>query len=83
MARHLRRIDRNRNIFSYPHLDYPEIYVLDRGYRLFFSDEMLQPLCEPQCYVPMLQKDFASELAKYNQHKKGVSGKKRRRNMGM
>eukprot|EP01052_Picozoa_sp_SAG31_P015210 SAG31_NODE_972_length_10644_cov_3.435372_1_plen_608_part_00 len=34
---HLREIDRSINMERYPHLDYPEIYVLEKGYRAFVS----------------------------------------------
>ena len=38
-AMKLRSSDRDNNLKTYPALDYPEIYLLDRGYRqLFYSD---------------------------------------------
>ncbi|ORX68811.1 Rhodanese-like protein, partial [Linderina pennispora] len=51
MASHLRRRDREVNMHRYPHLHYPEIYVLEGGYRNFFNHH--KPLCEPQNYVEM------------------------------
>ncbi|KAJ1731830.1 m-phase inducer phosphatase [Coemansia biformis] len=57
MASHLRRRDRETNMHRYPHLDYPEIYVLKGGYRNFFSFH--KPQCEPQSYVEMNDRQFA------------------------
>lgn len=34
----LREVDRTRNEHRYPYVDFPEIYLLDRGYRHFFKD---------------------------------------------
>ncbi|KAI6224250.1 M-phase inducer phosphatase [Aphelenchoides fujianensis] len=70
MARELRRCDRMVNEGRYPHLDYPEIYVLDHGYRRFFQDDKLHELCEPQHYTPMIAPAFSAQLKHYNQHKK-------------
>ncbi|KAI6213399.1 M-phase inducer phosphatase [Aphelenchoides besseyi] len=70
MARRLRKCDREHNESNYPHLDYPEIYVLDHGYRKFFNNEKLHDLCEPRHYVPMLQPAFSTQLKMYHQHKR-------------
>ncbi|KAJ2704367.1 m-phase inducer phosphatase [Coemansia spiralis] len=56
MACHLRRRDRELNMHRYPHLDYPEIYVLKGGYRNFFGAHRAQ--CEPQSYVEMNDSQF-------------------------
>lgn len=51
MASHLRTCDRNMNQDKYPHLDYPDILVLEGGYKSFFD---CQPnRCFPQKYVEM------------------------------
>lgn len=51
MASHLRTCDRNVNQDRYPHLDYPDIVILEGGYKSFFD---LQPArCFPQKYVEM------------------------------
>ncbi|KAI6186452.1 M-phase inducer phosphatase [Aphelenchoides besseyi] len=70
MARRLRKCDREHNQVNYPRLDYPEIYVLDHGYRKFFNNDKLHHLCEPRHYVPMLQPAFSSQLKMYHQHKR-------------
>jgi hypothetical protein len=42
----LRELDRNKNIDDYPNLEYPEIYVLRGGYRLFVH--MYPGNCTPE-----------------------------------
>lgn len=51
MALHLRKLDRLHNADSYPYLTYPDIVVLEGGYKSFFDKYM--HLCEPQGYVEM------------------------------
>ncbi|KAK6756139.1 hypothetical protein RB195_014493 [Necator americanus] len=73
MAQMLRSVDRQRNVDVYPKVDFPEIYVVDKGYRNFF--EMLREssdrnLCEPCGYVPMADIRFIHHLKKFNFHKK-------------
>uniref|UniRef100_T1JL22 M-phase inducer phosphatase n=1 Tax=Strigamia maritima TaxID=126957 RepID=T1JL22_STRMM len=58
MSRFLRNKDRETN--EYPNLHYPEIYVLNGGYKAFF--ECCKELCEPQSYKPMLHADHEEEL---------------------
>eukprot|EP00047_Mylnosiga_fluctuans_P020789 m.96421 g.96421 ORF g.96421 m.96421 type:complete len:56 (+) comp8631_c0_seq2:268-435(+) len=50
MCRTLRALDRQHS--EYPSLIYPELYVLQGGYKAFF--QQFQCHCEPQAYVPML-----------------------------
>lgn len=59
-SRFLRNLDRTRNNESYPALHYPEIYLLDGGYKLFY--EQFTNLCEPKSYKPMLDPDHESDL---------------------
>eukprot|EP01108_Squamamoeba_japonica_P001352 TRINITY_DN155_c1_g1_i1.p1 TRINITY_DN155_c1_g1~~TRINITY_DN155_c1_g1_i1.p1 ORF type:complete len:134 (-),score=74.71 TRINITY_DN155_c1_g1_i1:35-436(-) len=35
MLRHLRMLDRRHNQFHYPHLSFPDIYLIDGGYEAF------------------------------------------------
>ncbi|ORX64157.1 hypothetical protein K493DRAFT_10966 [Basidiobolus meristosporus CBS 931.73] len=53
MAHHLRSLDRELNAVNYPHLSYPELYVLEGGYRGFFAHTVGKPHCVPQNYVEM------------------------------
>lgn len=62
-SRFLRNRDRDTNIDSYPALRYPEIYVLEGGYKAFY--ESFPHLCEPQGYVPMLHQDHLMELKQF------------------
>lgn len=61
MARHIRHSDRSYNVDQYPVLTYPDLYILDGGYRAFFAEH--QSLCYPQNYVQMDSKEheFACE----------------------
>lgn len=51
MIRYLRELDRKHNRDNYPHLCYPEIYILKDGYRRFH--ELYKNLCYPNDYTPM------------------------------
>lgn len=60
MNRFLRETDRKRNGMSFPKLFYPELYLLDGGYRAFFTKH--PGMCEPQSYCCMEDKDHKDEL---------------------
>ncbi|CAI5442390.1 unnamed protein product [Caenorhabditis angaria] len=62
MAAKLRSLDRVRNELNYPHVEYPEIYLLDYGYRSLWSKEECRSMCEPQNYVPMDKPEFVKQL---------------------
>ncbi|KAM9934780.1 hypothetical protein OXX80_005640 [Metschnikowia pulcherrima] len=51
LATYLRKVDRQMNASRYPYLHYPDIVVLDRGYKGFY--DKYKHLCEPQAYVAM------------------------------
>lgn len=51
MAVHLRKCDRNLNVGNYPHLNYPNILILQGGYKTFFKNWSFR--CFPQKYVEM------------------------------
>lgn len=69
MASKLRTLDRERNPRRWPHLDYKEIYVLDHGYKRFFSDLRFAQFCEPRNYVSMTDPAYREELKRYRFHR--------------
>ncbi|WKY11630.1 hypothetical protein Q1695_003309 [Nippostrongylus brasiliensis] len=69
MALALRSIDRMRNEYNYPKVDYAEMYLLDQGYRKFWNDQCYKSECIPCGYVPMTHSAYVSSLAKYKWHK--------------
>jgi M-phase inducer tyrosine phosphatase len=56
MAKFIRQRDRAVNENRYPHLTYPETYILDGGYSSFFKAH--QTRCFPQNYVEMDAKEY-------------------------
>ncbi|XP_041371028.1 M-phase inducer phosphatase 1-like [Gigantopelta aegis] len=60
MMRLLRSQDRKSNSDQYPFLYYPEIYLLDGGYKEFFSYH--KDFCVPQSYLSMHHEDHAADL---------------------
>jgi hypothetical protein len=46
----------------YPDLYYPEMYVLEGGYKKFWETPEVQSFCEPQAYVPMKDSKFLQEM---------------------
>nr|BAK26545.1 Cdc25 phosphatase [Xenopus laevis] len=66
LCRLLRNLDRNAN--RYPHLHYPELYILKGGYKEFYGK--FKGLCEPQGYVNMLHKSFSDQLKQYHRKNK-------------
>ncbi|KAH7459420.1 M-phase inducer phosphatase 3 [Phytophthora ramorum] len=61
MLRHVRNVDRRLHADSYPELYYPELYLIDGGYKHCF--ETLQTeLCAPSAvYVPMDDENYVEE----------------------
>lgn len=72
MAKYIRHHDRAVNVDSYPHLTYPDMYILEGGYSAFYAEH--SALCYPQNYVEMNAKEheFACErgLGKVKQRSK-------------
>jgi rhodanese-related sulfurtransferase len=60
LLRFMRQKDRDINIHSYPKLHYPEIYVLNGGYKAFFENH--QELCEPRSYIPMQAQEHKEDM---------------------
>lgn len=52
MASHLRKCDRILNAANYPRLTYPDIVILEGGYKKFY-DKFKHVHCDPQEYVEM------------------------------
>ncbi|ESN99793.1 hypothetical protein HELRODRAFT_135400, partial [Helobdella robusta] len=71
LLQHLRSRDREAHIMTYPQLYYPEIYLLDGGYKAFY--EAYPHLCEPQRYKPMDHADHAHELRHFKNKSKSWS----------
>ncbi len=53
-------MDRQLNEHSYPNLYYPELYLLEGGYKNFY--EQFKLYCCPQSYKPMLHVDHSEDL---------------------
>nr|XP_056718652.1 M-phase inducer phosphatase 3 [Euleptes europaea] len=75
MCRYLREEDRAMN--EYPALHYPELYVLQGGYKDFFLE--YKELCEPQSYCPMHHQDFKAEMLRFRVRSKTWAGERKRR----
>ncbi|XP_046358570.1 M-phase inducer phosphatase-like isoform X1 [Haliotis rufescens] len=77
LLRFLRSQDRNMNSEHYPKLFYPEIYILEGGYKAYF--EQHKNLCEPHAYTPMLHEDYSSDLRHFRTKAKSwTAGEKKR-----
>ncbi|XP_055958281.1 M-phase inducer phosphatase-like [Patella vulgata] len=76
LMRLLRSLDRKENSHRYPELYYPEIYLLDGGYKAFYECNKAQ--CNPQAYLPMLHEDHSSDLRHFRTRSKSwTAGEKR------
>ncbi|XP_053376513.1 M-phase inducer phosphatase-like [Mercenaria mercenaria] len=77
MYRFLRSQDRELNKHRYPHLNFPEIYLPDGGYKAFFSTH--NDLCDPISYKPMLHEDHAADLRHFRvKSKSWTAGEKQK-----
>lgn len=74
LSRFLRNKDREANHDCYPRLHYPEIYLLEGGYKGFFENH--KGLCEPEDYRPMLHKDHENDLRHFRAKSKSWNGDK-------
>ena len=78
-ARFLRSQDRQLNAESYPSLCFPEIYIMDGGYKAFY--EQHSELCTPEGYTPMLQAEHREDMKKFRSKSKSwTAGEKRANN---
>lgn len=71
MAHELRSYDRKVNFAIYPQVDYPEMYLLQYGYRNFFLQfcQSMPYLFEPFGYVKMKDREHQQELSTYKYHR--------------
>ncbi|ESO86536.1 hypothetical protein LOTGIDRAFT_167059 [Lottia gigantea] len=78
LMRFLRSMDRKQNSHRYPELNFPEIYLLDGGYKAFYQHNKVQ--CNPQAYLPMLHEDHSKDLRHFRVRSKSwTAGEKRTR----
>ncbi len=54
MAMHLRKCDRELNVENYPYLNYPNILILEGGYKKYFKNWSFR--CIPEKYIEMNDK---------------------------
>lgn len=59
LLKFLRNSDRTLNEHCYPNLFYPELYLLEGGYKSFY--ENYKAYCEPQSYKPMLHTEHSND----------------------
>ncbi|CAC5420957.1 STG [Mytilus coruscus] len=77
LCRFLRNTDRHLNGERYPHLYYPEVYILDGGYKEFYHNG--KELCLPRNYIPMLHEDYTVEVRHFRSKSKSWASGERRR----
>lgn len=68
LMREIREFDRLMNKHCYPKLFYPEIYLLEGGYKSFFDNHMT--MCEPKSYLPMLNNGHRNEMKYFRRKSK-------------
>ncbi|KAB0802206.1 hypothetical protein PPYR_04392 [Photinus pyralis] len=68
MCRFLRNFDRKLNEESYPNLSYPEMYLLEGGYKNFYTN--CSKLCVPEAYVPMDHPEHIQALSYFREQTK-------------
>ncbi|XP_060536862.1 M-phase inducer phosphatase-like [Cylas formicarius] len=60
MYRFLRNEDRQLNVHTYPGLYFPEIYLLEGGYKRFFDE--FSEYCTPYGYMPMISEKHEADF---------------------
>ncbi|XP_069141028.1 M-phase inducer phosphatase-like [Argopecten irradians] len=79
MMRFLRTQDRAQNEANYPSLTYPEMYLLDGGFKAFYQTD--KTLCYPMEYKPMLHPGHGKDLRHFRSKSKSWSaGDKKKTN---
>lgn len=78
----MRNLDRKLNAHHYPVLFYPEIYILDGGYKNFWTLHGVR--CDPpHGYVPMRNPQFRDELRQYQRAKPGGKHQRKLRTISL
>lgn len=77
LMRLLREKDRQNN--KYPLLMYPELYLLDGGYRDFYKKH--KEYCVPQAYRPMKSSNHRDELKTYRKRRRPSQPKRKENRM--
>ncbi|CAG9759286.1 unnamed protein product [Ceutorhynchus assimilis] len=77
LYRYLRKEDRTKNMSDYPALHYPEIYLLEGGYKSFY--QQFADLCVPIAYKEMLHPDHEEDLRHFRQKSKTWNADTRQR----
>lgn len=85
----MRKIDREKNGMDFPKLFYPELYLIEGGYKGLFrthsvsrqlksvmliNPPLFQHLCEPQNYMTMLDTKHKGDLLHFSKRSKSWSG---------
>ncbi|CAF0760930.1 unnamed protein product [Brachionus calyciflorus] len=68
LMREIREMDRLINKHCYPKLYYPEIYLLEGGYKMFYENHL--QMCEPKSYLPMLNDSNRNEMKYFRRKSK-------------
>jgi len=71
MSRFLRNKDRDAHQDNYPELYYPELYLLEGGYKEFYSNQ--PEYCEPKEYREMLDPEYQQQLKLFSKRSKSWS----------
>ena len=71
-SRYLRNKDRDDNEDNYPALHWPEVYLLEGGYKAFF--EKFQEWCDPCAYRPMNEPGHEEDLRRCRAKTKASHG---------
>jgi len=68
LLRYMRSEDRNIHANNYPTLHYPELYLLEGGYKALF--EYSTEFCKPNFYRTMLDEQFQEQCRQYRSFSK-------------
>ena len=65
-------MDRDVHKDFYPSLHYPELYLLEGGYKAFY--ETNRDLCKPCAYKPMAHQDHMADLKHFRSKSRSTQG---------